>query len=111
MFGILDPEQVLRAYRENHQIAISAVSRLLGEISDKAVVSADHSNLVGQRLRPVPIKGYGHPSGLFHPALTRVPWITRPPLEPRRSITSDPPKVERATDNNIEEKLVALGYK
>jgi len=39
----------------------------------KSVITSDHMNLLGERLFPVPTKGYVHPIGLHKPELLKVP--------------------------------------
>ena len=109
-YGLTDRESALAAYRENLDIVLDTVSNLLEDISGKTVISADHGNLIGERLRPIPTRGYGHPRKFPAPGLTKVPWhIT--PYHNRRRIEEDPP----ITSNEINQDIVAerlrdLGY-
>lgn len=83
--------ELVNAYRENFDVAWPHVLDLLDGLDGKTVVTADHGNLIGETLFPVPVPGYGHPRGLHHPGLRRVPWVTYP-SEARRDITADPPE-------------------
>lgn len=109
-YGLTDRESAIAAYRENLDIVLDTVSNLLEDISGKTVISADHGNLIGERLRPIPTRGYGHPRDFPAPGLMKVPWhIT--PYDNRRRIEEDPP----ITPNDISQDIVAdrlrdLGY-
>jgi len=83
---------------------------LLDELDGKSVVTSDHGNLFGERLWPIPIRRYGHPRGLRHPALIDVPWH-EVPFETRREITADPPRsTEPVAGDLIQRRLEDLGY-
>jgi len=105
-------DTVWRAYTENLDIALDQVESLLNSTSGKTVISADHGNLVGERYYPLPSKRkYGHPYGVYLPELVKVPWFV---VESggRRQIQSDSPvAAESSSDEIIEDRLQALGYK
>jgi hypothetical protein len=112
--GIATPslEEVRTAYRENLQIVLASVETLLAEIDGKIVITADHGNLAGERMWPLPVRGYGHYSGWVTPELIDVPWF-EPPFETRRDIVCEPP-VNQTTaieDSVITERLRSLGYR
>jgi len=103
-------EEVQEAYEENLDVVLSVVDSLLDDLDGKTVITADHGNLIGDRLSPLPVRGYGHPSGLYVDPLVVVPWFVID--GDRREITSDKPvSSERLADENIGERLEALGYK
>ncbi|MWG34435.1 hypothetical protein [Halomarina oriensis] len=104
-----DPAAVVEAYEENLELTLPHVRELCESITGRTVVTADHGNLVGERLWPIPIRGYGHPRDLHAPGLVTVPWLVCE--DERRAVRSDPPEaVERQDDGTIEERLSALGY-
>lgn len=106
-----DPETIRRAYVENLELALSSVDELADAVTGKVAVSADHGNLFGERLRPIPVKMWGHPPGIDHPAVVRVPWLAMP-HETRREAVPEPP-VEQGDEieaDAMEERLAALGY-
>jgi hypothetical protein len=111
-YGYLDGDLVATAYRENLQLVLEAVGPLLEALDGKTVLSSDHGNLVGDRLRPIPVRGYGHPRGLYVPELLEVPWQALPAAE-RRTITADPPVADDADlgDEAVGDRLAALGYR
>ncbi|WP_231186430.1 hypothetical protein [Haladaptatus sp. DYF46] len=107
------PAEVKAAYEENLRLVFPHVQKLIDEIPGKTVVSADHGNLLGDRLSPIPVRAYGHPRGLRAPELVKVPWFVVEG-ETRRDVTSDPPEEEDESsldEDMVEDRLQALGYK
>ncbi|MDS0295297.1 hypothetical protein [Halogeometricum luteum] len=108
-------EEVWTAYAENLALVLPAVEELLDVLEGKSVVTADHGNLFGEKVRPLPIRTYGHPPGFRTPELVTVPWFV-PPFERHRSVRSDPPQVaaddagDGSDDARIEQRLRDLGY-
>jgi hypothetical protein len=101
-----------KAYRENLKIVLKETKTLLEELSGRTVVTADHGELLGERLSPIPVRGYGHPVGLYHDALVEVPWLIHD-SGPRKRIVSEAPAEtdERsATAEETMEHLKDLGY-
>lgn len=109
--GRISKAHVWKAYRENLDIVLPHVEGLLKSLSGKSVVTADHGNLVGERTRPLPVRGYGHPRGLDVPELRTVPWLVVEGKD-RRSVVAEPPVSEASPDERvIEDRLEALGYR
>lgn len=109
--GRISKAHVWEAYRENLDIVLPYVETLLESLSGKSVVTADHGNLVGERTRPLPVRGYGHPRGLDVPELRTVPWLVVEG-EDRRSVVSEPPVEDTGPDEHVvEQRLDALGYR
>jgi len=108
----IDREKLRPAYRGNLSLVFEHVQRLVEELDGKTVISSDHGEMLGDRLSPIPVRWYGHPSRVYVPELTEVPWQVVSD-GPRREITSDPP-VSRDTEYDAEalaESLRNLGYK
>lgn len=106
-------QAVRAAYRENLEVVLPHVARIVSKVPGRTVVSADHGNLLGERLYPVPIREYGHPRGLFSPPLVRVPWLVAE-ADRRRRTTSDSPVGRdgtRPSDETVLRRLGALGYR
>jgi hypothetical protein len=84
------------------------VDRLLEELPGKKIVTADHGNLIGDLLLPIPVRAYGHPPGLRVPELVTVPWLTVPgdPIE----AVSEPPLAQDQSKTHATKRLRALGY-
>lgn len=109
--GRIQKDYVWEAYRENLDIVLPHVETLLESLSGKSVVTADHGNLVGERTRPLPVRGYGHPRGLDVPELRSVPWLVVEGTE-RRSVVAEPPVDSTSPDEQVvEQRLEALGYR
>lgn len=110
--GDIDASRVWDAYCENLDLVLSQVRVLLEELDGKSVISSDHGNMVGERLTPIPSrKKYGHFYGVYTSELVRVPWHMIDADE-RRTITTDPPvDGQTRTDDVVERRLDALGYR
>lgn len=109
--GEVSREVVWECYRENLELVFPHVTELLDATDGKVVVTSDHGNLLGERLRPVPVRGYGHPEGIHADLLRKVPWLELE-ADTRRTVQPDPPEsTTAAEDTNIEQKLADLGYK
>jgi|AntDeeMetagen134_2_1112570.scaffolds.fasta_scaffold00884_6 hypothetical protein len=109
--GLADRDTVWAAYRRNLEYVMEHVTELLDGIDGRTVITADHGNLVGERLTPVVgPRAYGHPPCRRHPTLTTVPWATVDSA-PRREITEDAVESHStASESEVDERLRALGY-
>lgn len=108
--GVTD-DWVREAYAENLDIVLEEVEQLTCDIEGKVVVSADHGNLIGDWIGPIPCRGYGHPRHLHVEPLMKVPWFI---IEngPRRDIQTDTPlNVDEMDRETLEDRLSALGYR
>ena len=101
------------AYRENLDVALPAVHRLLRSLPGRTVVSADHGQMIGDRAFPVPMREYGHPTEIHTTALTKVPWLVHR-NGPRKRVVAE---AGAATDDGggpadvVTERLEQLGYR
>jgi len=104
-------EVVERAYEENFEEVLPSVERLLLQLPGRTVVTADHGQLLGERLFPIPVREYGHPAGLYTEALVRVPWHVFDNGQ-RREIVAEAPEREpnREDEALARERLRDLGY-
>lgn len=102
--------EVRAAYRANLRLVLEHVGELLEAIQGKVVVTADHGEMLGERMRPIPVRVYGHPRGCYLPELVEVPWLE---IEngPRREVRAESPVGSLDVDEETkEERLRALGY-
>ena len=107
----LDPETVRQCYVENLEIALESVQRLVEEVTGRIVISADHGEMLGDRVAPIPVSYYGHPASVHIPELVKVPWLVHDTGQRRRIYESDPETDEVGLDNDeIDQKLRDLGY-
>lgn len=108
--GVRTGREVWEGYADNLAYALEHAVELLDAFDGRTVVTSDHGNLLGERAWPIPIRLYGHPKGVRHPDLVRVPWAV---VEngPRRTITAgDPEAVEEYDQAELTERLRQLGY-
>jgi hypothetical protein len=99
-----------RAYRENVDIVLEEVERLLAELPGKTAVSSDHGELLGERFSPFPFRAYGHPMGIYMTELVRVPWLVHTNGERKDIIAESPTKRDKTDEDALEEQLRNLGY-
>jgi hypothetical protein len=74
-------------------------------------VTADHGNLIGETLEPVPVSGFGHPNNFYAPGLVNVPWNVIDAGTSKNIIAEEPLDSTSVDDEKIEDRLQALGYK
>ena len=105
-----NPKEVIKAYISNYDTIVPIVQELGKDMHGKSIITSDHGNLFGERLFPIPIKGYGHPIGLHKPELLKVPWI-KLESDNRPNIYPEPPVKNNEDALTVnEEQLRALGY-
>jgi hypothetical protein len=103
-------EAVRTAYRRNLDHVLEHVEELLDAVDGKVVVTADHGELLGERIGPVPTRCYGHHPSLYVPELVEVPWL-EVASETRRPVEAEPPAEELSVEEEAKTKrLRALGY-
>ena len=103
-------ETLREAYRDTLEITLDLVASTLDSLPGRTVITADHGELLGERLRPIPVRWYGHKEGLYVPELVDVPWQVVKE-GPRREISADPPEeMPGGNEEDVEDTLRALGY-
>lgn len=108
--GKIEWTDVRAAYRETLQRAVTSVSELIQDLDGRIVISADHGELLGERLVPGGPRECAHPEGLSAPQLRVVPWHVIQDNS-RPEITSEPPEQRTdLTDQEVNNRLRALGY-
>lgn len=107
----LDDATIRQCYRENVDIVLESVRRLVDELDGRTVVTADHGEILGDPQTPIPVGHYGHPAGLYVPELVEVPWLVHE-SGTRRTVTAETPaRDEVGLDaDELDEKLRNLGY-
>ena len=101
--GAVDKDTVWAAYRENLELVLSEVSRLVEKVEGKTVLTSDHGNAVGEW------RTYGHPCGRYHPSLVTVPWF-EPKFDSRRTVREGELTMNQTTTNDVTQRLEDLGY-
>ena len=108
--GRVDPAIVQRAYRENLEITLPHVTRILDQVEEPTVVTADHGNSFGTRATPLGIPIWGHPPGVKIPELVKVPWLEVPGTK-RKDLVADQAAARDKTDRSVvDDRLRDLGY-
>lgn len=104
--GKISRQDIWEGYGRNLEYVFHHARRLHDHLDGKTAITADHGELFGEVLWPIPIRGYAHPAGVYHPRLTTVPWAEL--AGDRRTITEGELSDEEHRTN--EELLRKLGY-
>ena len=79
----------------------------------KTIITSDHGNLFGERIKPLYTREYGHPCGIYSKQLIKIPWLVTTNAE-RKEIQggniNDKREIEEIEKDEIAKKLNALGY-
>lgn len=102
--GEVSKAVVWEAYRENLELALPAVERLVRAVAGKTVVTSDHGNALGEWLV------FGHPPNRHIDALTRVPWLTIDGARRECTPAEDTVATRDIDPTAVTERLRHLGY-
>jgi hypothetical protein len=104
-------EDLKRAYYETLHAALLEVERLVDHLSGKTVISADHGELLGERCLRMPLKNFGHPTGIRISELREIPWLVCP-HEGRNPVVSERPMENTSGQygRELEKHLKSMGY-
>lgn len=114
--GELSLETLKRAYDENLKTILPVIKDLCERLDGKTVITSDHGNLLDEsayRVLSASPHRYAHPKFATAESLVTVPWFEYP-FQSRKTITSEPPinqDQQDVTDDTIDDRLEALGYK
>lgn len=79
------------------------VETLLSNVDAETVaITADHGELFGKYL-------HSHPVGVIHPNLRKVPWAITTATD-TQNYNPEMREAERASEQELQERLAALGY-
>ncbi|WP_328764515.1 hypothetical protein [Haloarcula salinisoli] len=108
-----DRAEIVKAYRENLDLVLDEVETLIESLTGKTVITADHGELLGERERPIPVRRFGHPGGVYVDELLEVPWHVIDTGERKEIVAEEP--VERSVSESdqeaVEQQLADLGYR
>ncbi|PSQ40689.1 hypothetical protein BRD14_07920 [Halobacteriales archaeon SW_5_68_122] len=106
-FGRCSRAEVWRAYRANLRAVLPEVELLLSNIdADRAVITADHGNAVGERGL------YGHAAGLALRPLREVPWaVTTAADTGSHELPAAAAAVGETASAEVAARLERLGYR
>lgn len=104
-------ETVKDAYYRNFDAVLPSIERLFNSVEGKIVVTSDHGNMLRERARPVPVREWGHPPGIYTDQLVTVPWLVYE-HGPRRRITAAESAGEARdqAEEIVQDRLAQLGY-
>lgn len=109
----VDEAAILDAYADNLRIAYPVARRLGRDLTGKSVITADHGNMLGERVWPFPVRDFGHREGIYTPENVRVPWDELP-FETRKSIRAEATAADATDDGDVSadvtDRLADLGY-
>jgi len=103
-----DKNKVWKAYKENLEITLPAINKILEKLQGKTVVTSDHGNVFGDVSE---FNIIGHPSRRHIKPLIEVPWLVNQ-NEGRKIIERGHigDTSEDMDDTEVQERLTDLGY-
>ena len=103
-------DELREAYRDNLRYVLEHAQKLVETLEGKTVVTSDHGELLGERLKPFPFRMYGHPGAVYDDLLVTVPWQVASD-GPRKDVVAEPPVSRTEADRaQVESTLKDLGY-
>jgi membrane-anchored protein YejM (alkaline phosphatase superfamily) len=107
------PEKIQAAYESSLELVLDELKRLLNHLTGKTIITADHGELLNDRMRPIPIRQYEHPEGIYTEQLVKVPWFVVD-YDQRKEITTAHERGDWNWDDpdrsGVEQQLENLGY-
>ncbi|WP_137287512.1 alkaline phosphatase family protein [Halorussus salinisoli] len=109
--GNLSRDELWEGYRDNLEWVLEDVELFLDNAdADTVVISSDHANAMGEWWC------YAHPDYVPIPALKRVPWIETSATdtgsyEPKLEVAGSRADDDSMDDDEVNDRLEALGYK
>jgi len=108
--GKIGKEHLMKAYEDNLKAVLIYVEKLLKELSGKTIITSDHGESFGAKVKFFPVRIYGH-SGPRIKELIEVPWLTVEKYPRKKIIIGEKSSfIEEFDDNKIYKHLQALGY-
>ncbi|WP_336339251.1 hypothetical protein [Haloarcula brevis] len=107
----LSKDELWDAYIKTLRVTLPHVRELADGLEGKTVISADHGNAFGERARPIPVREWGHPAGVYMEELTKVPWLIQE--GERKEITPEAPVNSELEfdEREVVDQLRHLGYR
>jgi hypothetical protein len=114
-FPSLDRRTILQHYKQNLEIVMPYVEKLMKVLPGRTVVTADHGEALGEVVNKiVRVRLFGHCPGARIPALTNVPWLYEEREKAHKSTVrqedADTEFLSEEEEKLIQERLKALGY-
>ena len=99
------------AYKETLDITLQEIAKLLPELNGKSVITADHGEMLFERVTPITRPEPHHPYNVYTKQLCFVPWH-EVPYDSRREVKAETPLKEVDIEQDkIDKRLQSLGYK
>jgi hypothetical protein len=96
--------EIWELYLDNLRLVLDSVERLVENYdAETVVISADHGDLMGE------LGAYGHPEGVPHPNLKKVPWVETSATDNETSTPSVDIRRQQS-HMDIDQHLRDLGY-
>lgn len=108
--GYISDVALARAYRENVEIALEYAQKLLDELDGKTAITADHGEMLGERVPPRYYKQYSHERHVYTDELRHVPWLVVDSDDRRAVRSEDPVRDKQLDDEVVRDRLEKLGY-
>jgi hypothetical protein len=107
--GELSAAAALAGYAETLRHGLDAALSLAETLPGRTVLTSDHGDLYGQRVRPLGLRLYGHPRRHRHPDLVEVPWAVLDG-ERRELVDEGTTSASEIDETVVADRLEALGY-
>jgi hypothetical protein len=111
-YGLTDIslDEAWDGYMENLSLALNSVKQLLEAVDGKSVITADHGELFGEWVGPLPAPIYGHTPQIRAEPLIKVPWFIVEG-DSRRTVKADvSEQAETGGSQTAKDRLKDLGY-
>jgi membrane-anchored protein YejM (alkaline phosphatase superfamily) len=105
-------DDMKQAYESSLKLVLNQVERLLEQLDGKTIITADHGELLNDRMTPIPLKRYEHPEGVYTESLTKVPWFIPEFNERKNTVDGDVGgwKWNDPDREGVKKQLESLGY-
>ena len=104
-------DEVRQAYGESLDIVLEEVEQLIDDLDGKTAITADHGEMLGERVFPFTTRVWGHSEGFSTRLLRMVPWLTIESEERRETMSDVPEESADLSGETVSDRLEALGYK
>lgn len=109
--GYISARELWQVYIENIEVVMGFAEKLNDKLNGKTVITADHGELLGEKVVPLGDKIFGHPGEVATTPLRKVPWLELK-FQQRREIQQDTPiSSDLVPDHEVDKTLNALGYR
>jgi len=109
----VDRTDVARAYRENLDLVLGEMEHLIDSLTGRTVITSDHGELLGEHEKPIPVRRFGHPGGVYVKELLEIPWHVVDSGQRKKIVAERPAEGgDSCTDYKaVRRQLEDLGYR